>query len=420
MRRFAVPLTGGTSSGRPDSKARNRQMAADKADPASSLAAPSGATRTSGGFRPTGRPCEGLITGFLLKLIRESAGLTQEALAEQLGVDRNTIQGWETGRRSLTGTRVATLVQLRHRLRQLGADSRLLAAIDDAAEADYVLAYALGTEPGESQSAAHPLACWVPKRSFAYMLAWPFTGQRPIALGRQAAPARRGPLAQAPALTAEERMRFFQHLRATAERSHTGRGLDETSGTLLRRNVYYSLSWNPSSETAAWLRELEQREQRRLGRFDSWSPSWTAARSLVVARARQGDKEPLRHFIRTALSSDACQAASLNYWAYWIGETAETYSSDEFMAGDLGPWSGAALLRRFAANLVAAEPLADLYAHSLWALLERRGRLLEADAQLARSLANGVEALLAEGDLSVQSRRELEQVHYGVRLLRKS
>jgi integrase len=67
---------------------------------------------------------------------------------------------------------------------------------------------------------------------------------------------------------------------------------------------------------------LEQREARRLGRFDSWSPSWTAARSLVVARARQGDKEPLRHFIRTALSSDACQAASLNYWAYWIGETA--------------------------------------------------------------------------------------------------
>ena len=206
----------------------------------------------------------------------------------------------------------------------------------------------------------------------------------------------------------------------TAERSHTGRELDETSGTLLRRNVYYSLSWNPSSETAAWLRELEQREQRRLGRFDSWSPSWTAARSLVVARARQGDKEPLRHFIRTALSSDACQAASLNYWAYWIGETAETYSSDEFMAGDLGPWSGAALLRRFAANLVAAEPLADLYAHSLWALLERRGRLLEGDWQLGRVLAGRVEALLAEGELSAQSRRELEQVHYGVRLLQRS
>jgi transcriptional regulator with XRE-family HTH domain len=117
-------------------------MAAGKAHPGSALVIASKATRTGGGFRPDGRPRQGLITGFLLKLIRESAGLTQETLAEQLGVDTNTIQGWESGRRSLTGTRVATLVQLRHRLRQLGADPRLLGAMDDAAEADYVLAYA--------------------------------------------------------------------------------------------------------------------------------------------------------------------------------------------------------------------------------------------------------------------------------------
>ena len=358
--------------------------------------------------------------GYLLKLIRESAGLTQETLAEHLGVDTNTVQGWESGRRALTGTRVATLLQLRHRLRQVGADPRLLSALDDAAEADYVLAYALGTEPDKSQPAAHPLACWVPKSSFAYMLAWPFTGQCPIALEPQAVRSRRGPVAQAPALTADERMRFFQHLHSTAERSQADHKLDETRGTLLRRNVYYSLSWNQSNETTAWLRELEQREAVRLARFDTWSPSWTAVRSLVVARARKGDHEPLRHFIRTALSSDACQAANLNYWAYWIGETTETYSSDEFMAGDLGPWLGMALLRRFADTLAAAEPLLDLYVHSLWALLERRGRLLDTDPQLAQALADRGEMLLGEGDLSGQSRRELEQVHYGVRLLQKS
>jgi len=395
-------------------------MAADKQHPSSELLIASGATRTSGGFRPNGRPRQGLITGYVFKLIREYAGLTQETLAEHLGVDANTVQGWESGRRSLTGTRVATLVQVRHRLRQVGADPRLLSALDDAAEADYVLAYALETEPDKSQPAAHPLACWVPKSSFAYMLAWPFTGQRPIALEHQAVRSRSGPVAQTPALTAEERMRFFQHLRVTAERSHADRELDETGGILLRRNVYYSLSWNQSSETTAWLRELEQREARRLGRFDTWSPSWTAVRSLVVARARQGDKEPLRHFIRTALSSDACQAANLNYWAYWIGETTETYSSDEFMAGDLGAWSGMALLRRFADNLDSTESLFDLYVHSLWALLERRGRLLDTNPQLAQVLADRGEMLLDEGDLSGQSRRELEQVHYGVRLLQKS
>jgi transcriptional regulator with XRE-family HTH domain len=395
-------------------------MGADMAHPQSPAAAAMGASRTNGGLRPAASSRQGLITGFLLKLIRESAGLTQEALADQLGVDRNTIQGWETGRRSLTGTRVTTLVQVRHRLRQLGADPQLLAVLDDAAEADFVLAHVLATEPSDSRPVDHPLSRWVLKRSFAYVLAWPFTGQLPIALQAHPSPPRRGPVAPAPAVTAEERARFFQHLRSTVDQSLADRDLDEASGTLLRRNAYYLLSWNPSSETTAWLRELEQHEERRLGRFDTWSPSWTAARSLVVARARQGDKEPLRHFIRTALSSDACQAASLNYWAYWIGETPETYSSDDFMAGDLGPWPGTALLRRFAANLVGTEPLADLYVHSLWALLQRRGRLLEDDPKLARLLAGRAEALLAEGDLSGQSRRELEQVHYGVRLFERS
>jgi transcriptional regulator with XRE-family HTH domain len=385
---------------------------------ASRFAGGTAAVRTGGG--DTARPRDGIITGYLLKLIRQSAGLSQEGLAEQVGVDRNTVQGWETGRRSLTGTRVATLVELRHRLRQLGADPQLLGALEDAAEADYVLAYTLGVEPSGGGPGAHPLACWVPKRSFAYLLAWPFTGQPPIALQQPTVSTRRGPVAPAPVLTQEERSRFFEHLRLVAEQSLGDRRLNEARGTLLRRNVYYSLSWNPSSEATAWLGELEQREVRRLGRYETWSPSWTAARSLVVARARRGDREPLRHFIGTALKSDACQAANLNYWAYWIGEVHETHSSDEFMAGDLGPWSGATLLRRFAANLVASEPLADLYAHSLWALLERRGRLLEADPQLARSLAGGVEALLAEGDLSAQSRRELEEVHYGIRLLKKS
>jgi hypothetical protein len=86
-------------------------------------------------------------------------------------VDNNTVQGWESGRRSLTGTRVATLVQLRHRLRQHGADPRLLALVEDAAEADYVLSYALTVEPTAIRPATHLLTNWVLKRSFA--TCWP-------------------------------------------------------------------------------------------------------------------------------------------------------------------------------------------------------------------------------------------------------
>ncbi len=148
---------------------------------ADQLAGGSSTGRTGGGG-PVARPRDGVITGFLLKLLRQSAGLSQEALAEQVGVDSNTVQGWESGRRSLTGTRVATLVQLQHRLRQRGADPKLLALVDDAAEADYVLSYALTVEPTATRPATHLLTNWVLKRSFTYMLAWPFTGRPPVAL----------------------------------------------------------------------------------------------------------------------------------------------------------------------------------------------------------------------------------------------
>jgi hypothetical protein len=46
--------------------------------------------------RDAGRRRDGVISGYVFKLVRETLGLTQEALAELLAVDTNTIQGWET------------------------------------------------------------------------------------------------------------------------------------------------------------------------------------------------------------------------------------------------------------------------------------------------------------------------------------
>jgi hypothetical protein len=48
------------------------------------------AARTGGGGSAA-RPRDGIITGYLLKQIRQSAGLSQEGLAEQLRVDANTV-----------------------------------------------------------------------------------------------------------------------------------------------------------------------------------------------------------------------------------------------------------------------------------------------------------------------------------------
>jgi transcriptional regulator with XRE-family HTH domain len=84
--------------------------------------------------------CLGAVSGFLLKLIRESAGLTQVQLAEKLAVDVASVQGWESGRRSLTALRAADLVRLRSRLLREGAQRTLLAMLEDAVLADVIIA----------------------------------------------------------------------------------------------------------------------------------------------------------------------------------------------------------------------------------------------------------------------------------------
>ncbi|MDP8977062.1 MAG: hypothetical protein M3N17_00480, partial [Actinomycetota bacterium] len=90
------------------------------------------------------------------------------------------------------------------------------------------------------------------------------------------------------------------------------------------------------------------------------------------------------------------------------------------MATDLGGWSGMTLLRRLRDNLHATEPAVDIYVHSLWALLQRRARILEHDPQLAGSIGERVETLSDAQDLSEQSRRELQDLRYGVRLVQRS
>jgi len=204
----------------------------------SHLTRPASGTRTDGGLGGR-QPRGGVITGYVFKLIRESLGLTQEALAERLGLDKNTIQGWESGRRSLASTRVGDLLRLRHQLCVLGTDGRLLDAMDTAMEADYLLAHALAVEPEDVQPEAHPLAAMVNTGMLVDMLTWPFTEQPPAPLRDAAHAPRRGPVAVAPSLTASEKDRFFRHLRAAAERSTAGPTTSQVGGVLLRRQVYY-------------------------------------------------------------------------------------------------------------------------------------------------------------------------------------
>ncbi|HEY8200052.1 MAG TPA: helix-turn-helix transcriptional regulator [Actinomycetota bacterium] len=367
----------------------------------------------NGPGRTRRRDCEGTISGYVLKLIRESVGHTQESLSRELHVDPQTVQGWESSRRPLTATRSGALVDLRRRLRALGAEPDLLESLNHAMEADFLLSYALSADPEEIQPDDHPLARWVLPRAVSEMLAWPFNGQAPERTrGRLCATHRRGPVADGPVVSPADRTAFFEHFRAVAERSLRRSDLMGTEALLLRRQAYYQLARARDPAVSGWLDSVEREEVRRLPRtFDRWAPSWVAARSLAVARCRCGDRDALREFIARGFESDECQRANLHYWAYWFGEAGPTAHADEFMTSATPPGTSERLARRLEEQLVPGNPCLDLYAHSLWALLKRHnGDLLTRDGDLRYRLAQRAPVLLDSADLSSQSRAELGEV----------
>jgi transcriptional regulator with XRE-family HTH domain len=122
-----------------------------------------------GGVRAGGRGV-GVVSGHVVKLARASVGLTQERLAERLGVDACTVQGWESGRRPLSATSVASLLTVSRRLRELGADSALVEAIGLAVEADCVLAALLRDEPLRPDAE---------RRAVMELVRWPLTSHAP-------------------------------------------------------------------------------------------------------------------------------------------------------------------------------------------------------------------------------------------------
>jgi hypothetical protein len=109
--------------------------------------------------------CLGAVSGFLLKLIRESAALTQAQLAEQLGVDVASVQSWESGRRPLAALRATDLVGLRYRLVRCGAQPTLLATLDDAIQADLIIAETVQAGGQLIAADGHPLCATVTSAS---------------------------------------------------------------------------------------------------------------------------------------------------------------------------------------------------------------------------------------------------------------
>lgn len=381
-------------------------------------------TRTprTGSSRPI-QPLSGraVISGHVLKVIRESLLFTQERLAECLNIEINTIQGWESGRRPLTSTSVSNLMRLRRRLRQLGAKPHVLDALNDAIDADCFLDYVFSTDLSAVEPDDHPLATWVMKRSFNEMVAWPLLGTKPTALEQTPVPARRrGPVPEVPVLTSAEKYMLFENLRTAVEKSHSthGQAFDSEQARLLRRQAYFLSSLDRSQEMQGWLEQMAKREGSRLPDLGAWSPGWVTARSMAVARARVGDPDPLRWFIDKALASDAGHTADLNYWAYWLGLIPESHHGDAFMVDRSVTWYGLSLLRRLSDILPTSRTTVDIYAHSIWALLRDCPHILQEDPTAALQLYHRVAALLEQPDtVGPESRRKLESLYYGLQLM---
>ncbi|MFE7930764.1 helix-turn-helix domain-containing protein [Streptomyces sp. NPDC057456] len=347
----------------------------------------------------------GLISGYVLRVIREQLGYTQEEAAELLRVSPDTIAGWETGRRPLTAVPVGQMLTLRHRLMQLDTAPALLQALERALEADVLLASVLDEDAPAEES---PLGSMVMQRELAEVLAWPLNGVAPRQIRALPSPLRprRGPAPSDPTLTVAEQRAFFGQMRHTAEQARGDRRF------LLRRQALYLSGYDTATDTADWLAH-----QQRTERPGDWLTSWLNSRSVAAVAARQGDRDRMTHFIDTALlDNEAGEAANLSYWAYWVGETSTPQLSDAFIADDsLGPWTGDRLLTHLVDGLAPHHGYIDLNVHSVWALLQVRPNLLRSGAA-ARALRERLPIMLDSRELSARGRRELESIRYAIRL----
>lgn len=346
----------------------------------------------------------GIVSGYVFRVIREQLHLTQESLAEAFGVSTDTVAGWESGRRPLTSLAVGQMLAHRHRLMGMGVSPALLQALDKALEADVLLASVLTDDGPTSDS---PLGAWVIQRDLVEVLAWPLNGVTPQPMRGLDAPTRprRGPTPTRPELTADDRRRFFQRMRRTAEEAR-GRHF------LLRRQALYLAGYDDAPDTSSWLNQ-----QQRAERPDNWLTQWLTARSVAAVAARQGDRERMQHFITTTLDDDdAGEAANLNYWAYWIGESTHVQLSDDFIATTSAPtWHGHQLLQHLVAGLAPDRGFFDLNVHTLWALLAARPGLLRT-SPAGSSLRRQLPMLLDSSEPTTRARRELEGIRYAIRL----
>ncbi len=364
------------------------------------------ATLTGGqGARTTG-----VVSGFVLKLARQSEALTQEKLAEVLSVDVTTVQGWESGRRPLAAMNAGNFLRLCGRLSRLGAPASTGRHLREAIEADLVLSTGITAGATWVDADTHPLAASVHRWTITNLITWPITGKVPQHLREYTSKVpQRGPAPTHPSLGTDERTRFFDHLLTVAERgTHEG-------DALLRRQAVYLLGFDGRPQVVDWLRaEWNHTERRPVGRGDI--TGLLKARSASVALAAAGDGTYLHDFV-DHMADTGAEVANLNYWAHWIGELDDEQTSDAFMLNsDTRSWTGLRLLRHLADRLEPESPHLPLNLYTLHALIASRPTLLNRRPTVRAALAEVLAALASTGRLTRTGRGQLAGLQYALRI----
>ncbi|MEU4216928.1 helix-turn-helix transcriptional regulator [Actinoplanes sp. NPDC026623] len=352
----------------------------------------------------------GLVSGFVLKLARQSIALTQEKLAEALGVDVTTVQGWESGRRPLSAMSAGDFLRLCGRLARLGAPAATGRHLREAIEADLVLSTGIVAGNAWVDADSHPLAASVHRWTSTNLILWPILGRTPRHLHELAAKVpRRGPTPTQPALSIEERTRFLDHLLTVAEQAR------RSDQALLRRQAVYLLGFDGRPEVVDWLRTEWNRAGRR-GPGGGDIAELLEARSASVALAVAGDSTHLYDFV-DHMTDQSGRLANLNYWAYWIGELSDEQTSDGFMlAADTRSWAGSRLLRHLMERLDPTSPQRPLNVCTIHALVASRPELLGGRPATRESLTEVLDRLASSADLSRAERDQLAGLQYAVRI----
>ncbi|GAA1635574.1 hypothetical protein ACFQY4_45365 [Catellatospora bangladeshensis] len=183
----------------------------------------------------------------------------------------------------------------------------------------------------------------------------------------------------------------------------------------MRRQAIYLLAFDTNPATADWLLG-EHRRSLKQARATNDVPSWVSVRSASVALARYGQQEPLIDFVATGLRDELHATANLNYWTYWVGEGAHTYTDDTFMiSNDPRRGIGSVLFGHLVERLADDSEQVELYVHTLWQLLLVNPRVV-AGAPAMRAAAQRKIEELSAAPLTGAARQKLSDVAYGLRL----